>query len=420
MGELTQGMDAILAGGDRLARGTGRLADSVIASREREKRDEQIRMKQEKDAALSERLKGLGLSADEINQRAASDPNFGVDDLAASSGDFTRASLELGDPNITRALDPAREVIKARGAEAAKTAKKTGVADKAAKEEEKARKAAAKKAEAEIKKLKREDQGIARNEAHRYRNDPTVKSTQKVSGSFNKILNLSKMEPSAARDLAYVFSFMKSLDEGSVVRESEFKTAAEARSFFSKYVTVQPDGSAVATRDGQSFSIPSALVQMMQKIDPKQKGSFLLPDQISSFTETAASTYLAQLDRQAVADRGFVSVAKDSGLDPMLVTGGFDTQAEMQKVNDFIESNKVQKEEAQQAKPMSAISQEKAQELMADPKLTQDYESKITAAEASLGRPLTPEEQQQALQRYMRGLGIRMESPEERSLRLQR
>lgn len=49
----------------------------------------------------------------------------------------------------------------------------------------------------------------------------------KITNSFNRILSTSK-DPSAAGDLALIFNFMKMLDPGSVVRESEFATAANA------------------------------------------------------------------------------------------------------------------------------------------------------------------------------------------------
>lgn len=55
-----------------------------------------------------------------------------------------------------------------------------------------------------------------------------------VSTDFNKIgsafgrIQASSKDPSAAGDLALIFNFMKMLDPGSVVRESEFATAANA------------------------------------------------------------------------------------------------------------------------------------------------------------------------------------------------
>lgn len=50
---------------------------------------------------------------------------------------------------------------------------------------------------------------------------------QGVSRSFRRVLD-SSSDPSAAGDLALIFNFMKMLDPGSVVRESEFANAANA------------------------------------------------------------------------------------------------------------------------------------------------------------------------------------------------
>jgi hypothetical protein len=71
-----------------------------------------------------------------------------------------------------------------------------------------------------------------------------------ASAEFNKInsafgrIEASSEDPSAAGDLALIFNFMKMLDPGSVVRESEFATAANAagvpervRNQFNKVVT---------------------------------------------------------------------------------------------------------------------------------------------------------------------------------------
>jgi hypothetical protein len=53
---------------------------------------------------------------------------------------------------------------------------------------------------------------------------------QKVRDSYARVLNSTK-EPSPAGDLALIFNYMKMLDPGSVVRESEFATAAQTGSY---------------------------------------------------------------------------------------------------------------------------------------------------------------------------------------------
>ncbi|MEM8794093.1 MAG: hypothetical protein AAGE61_00895 [Pseudomonadota bacterium] len=58
----------------------------------------------------------------------------------------------------------------------------------------------------------------------------TVKSFRDQTQAYQRVLS-SAHEPSAAGDMALIFNFMKVLDPSSVVRESEFATAAAAGSF---------------------------------------------------------------------------------------------------------------------------------------------------------------------------------------------
>ena len=74
-----------------------------------------------------------------------------------------------------------------------------------------------------------------------YRKHPTVQAFDKISAQFNKI---KSAEDSAAGDLSLIFSYMKILDPGSVVREGEFATAQNAagvgdkvRNLFNKALT---------------------------------------------------------------------------------------------------------------------------------------------------------------------------------------
>ncbi len=57
---------------------------------------------------------------------------------------------------------------------------------------------------------------------------PEVKEFRDVSTAYNTIRDLFSKPPSAAGDLAGIFSFMKMLDPGSVVREGEFANAQNA------------------------------------------------------------------------------------------------------------------------------------------------------------------------------------------------
>lgn len=56
------------------------------------------------------------------------------------------------------------------------------------------------------------------------------KEYQKVRDSYTRVLGSTK-DPSPAGDLSLIFNYMKMLDPGSVVRESEFATAAASGSY---------------------------------------------------------------------------------------------------------------------------------------------------------------------------------------------
>lgn len=56
------------------------------------------------------------------------------------------------------------------------------------------------------------------------------KDYQKVRDSYTRVIG-STQDPSPAGDLSLIFNYMKMLDPGSVVRESEFRTAASAGSY---------------------------------------------------------------------------------------------------------------------------------------------------------------------------------------------
>jgi len=91
--------------------------------------------------------------------------------------------------------------------------------------------------------------------------------------SFDKQGNLVQ---TPAASLALVFNFMKVLDPGSVVRESEFKTAEQARGTLTR---LQNDG----------VQVPSFLIQGIQRIEGE--GS-LLPEQIRDFNAQAEAIFL--------------------------------------------------------------------------------------------------------------------------------
>jgi hypothetical protein len=79
------------------------------------------------------------------------------------------------------------------------------------------------------------DTDNTQNLFNKYRNEPIIKNAESAISSYQTINALAE-NPEAAgpNDLALVYSFMKSLDPQSTVRESEFQTASEALGLVNK------------------------------------------------------------------------------------------------------------------------------------------------------------------------------------------
>ena len=101
--------------------------------------------------------------------------------------------------------------------------------------------------------------------------DATI-NFSKQSKAMERIV-ASATKPSAAGDLALIFNYMKMLDPGSVVRESEFRTAEGARAWFGNY---------------KGNKIPSFLLGYILKA---QTGEMLLPAQRQDFVNRAEGLY---------------------------------------------------------------------------------------------------------------------------------
>ena len=128
-----------------------------------------------------------------------------------------------------------------------------------------------------------------------FNNEKTVQNLS-IAGSFlNQMNNLGVGTPQykPSDDIALIFSFMKTLDPGSTVREGEFATAANAG------------------------GIPDRIVATYNKA---LKGEFLADDdQRNNFINTAKKSYFGlTTEAKSVADR-YRSMAKDRGIPENLV-----------------------------------------------------------------------------------------------------
>lgn len=119
----------------------------------------------------------------------------------------------------------------------------------------------------------------------------------KESGDFKKIrdsyarIEASSIDPSPAGDLAMIFNYMKMLDPGSVVRESEFATAANA--------------APALQRVGLDFN----------KIESVWEGKKLTDNQRADFVDRADRLFKAQADIQRDRQNENRATAESLGLD---------------------------------------------------------------------------------------------------------
>jgi hypothetical protein len=144
-------------------------------------------------------------------------------------------------------------------------------------------------------KLSEPQQKVADKFITDFGNEKTIQNLS-VAGSFlNQMNSLGVGTPQykPSDDIALIFSFMKTLDPGSTVREGEFATAANAG------------------------GIPDRIVATYNKA---LKGEFLADDeQRNNFINTAKKSYFGlTTEAKSVADR-YRSMAKDRGIPENLV-----------------------------------------------------------------------------------------------------
>lgn len=128
-----------------------------------------------------------------------------------------------------------------------------------------------------------------------YLGNQLTKETQQVIGSFQKIQEVAK-EPTAAGDLSLIFSYMKMLDPGSVVREGEFASAQNAAGI--------PD----RVRNAYNNAL---------------KGERLNPQQREDFLGQAENIANAQLKKQEAFKQNFGNIASKYELPLDEITLGF-------------------------------------------------------------------------------------------------
>ena len=128
-------------------------------------------------------------------------------------------------------------------------------------------------------------------------------SFREIRDATQRVQSVSK-DATGPSDLALIYNFMKVLDPKSVVRESEFRSAADAKAWLSK-VDMGLLGNVV---------VPSAVRAAIQKADPTKSGTFLLPEQRKEFVKQVDNIYKGQrqIYDQSVAE--FKRLGKAMGI----------------------------------------------------------------------------------------------------------
>ncbi len=154
---------------------------------------------------------------------------------------------------------------------------------------------------------------------------PAVKDFSKQSQAYGRVIASAK-DPSPAGDLAMIFNFMKVLDPGSVVRESEFATAEAA--------TVWMQESEEA-----GITVPQPIAAAIRKLATGQR---LSPEQRQDFLGRATDLY-QEAERGHMGLRGqYEGIAKAGGFDVGTTIPDFRWQQPEQDVPDIAEMSNEQ------------------------------------------------------------------------------
>ncbi len=119
----------------------------------------------------------------------------------------------------------------------------------------------------------------------------------KITSSYGRIL-ASGTDPSAAGDLALIFNYMKMLDPGSVVRESEFATAAATGSW------------------GERLKAAGAKIARGERLSPVQRTDFM---------SRSKKLFGAADRKQKSLEKQYTGIAKRNNLDPANIIIDFRT-----------------------------------------------------------------------------------------------
>jgi hypothetical protein len=364
---------------------------------ERLERDEERKKKEEAERVRQERLGAVSAGIEGLAKTATETPGFSEEDLVKSpeAQAIIRESIESGDPRVLQSLGPIQDIIKKRREEDLEKTKLGKTAEVEAKRDKEAKAKSAKDQRDETRTIRKE-----------YEGDKTTNRTNIVRDAFGKIQKSSE-SGTGPGDLSMVFAYMKLLDPESAVRESEFKSAEGARSYFTGLPT-DADGNKV-TESG--IVIPSSVAGFFQKLDPKKGGAFLLPEQRQQFVNEAAQLYRSNLEIQKSKDAQFIQDAEDAGIDPKRVISRR-ADDDLRGLDEYLKSKAPKEEKKKTDVKILHPDSEEAKTLMS--KNQAAFEAKvqqINADRAAKGLPpLSDEEKTQAINRLLRKNNIQIGS----------
>lgn len=298
---MASGVDLVL-GGQRAA-GAGAV-DAIQGvkrgqrlQKEADERQAEIDKKEEAESIRQQRLADVNLQLEDLTLQAQ-DRDFDREQFTQAAVPLLQEAGEIDSASTVRSLGQIDKIISDRQknerAEADRIAKSGTL-------EEKKRLDTRKEARAKRKELREIGKDFTSN--------PGTKRTAQMRESFGRIQTATEGKPTAPKDLSLIFNFMKTLDPESVVRESEFKSAAEARSFFSRL----PENESGEKVDSRGIPLPASLIQAFQKADPDKAGAFLLPEQREAFRDTAEENFESQLRIQQSVDNRTLEQVRATG-----------------------------------------------------------------------------------------------------------
>jgi len=117
-----------------------------------------------------------------------------------------------------------------------------------------------------------------------------------------------KVKLDGASQMALLFNYLKVLDPGSTVRESEYKSAEDARALMTE---IEIDSA------NRGVPIPAKVMSMIQKM---QTGGKLLERDVRAIANAATDMYRGSIETQDKLNVFYSTEAKRMGIDPARIT----------------------------------------------------------------------------------------------------